>query len=255
MATDYWIKLYIEILDDPKMATLPDRLWRRTIELFLMAGRCDFRTGILPETKYLAWILRMPTDELEMDLRQIESIGIIKRIGTGWIVSKFADRQAKISDADRQRYKRERDHRLEYYGTGMLQESHEFVTLSNVDTESESESDTEADTEAEEKFTPSTSPDLECEKIWQQVTGQICIPIPKRQDVIEAIQAIKRKEGKNVNTYLTEYYQKFRARYPNSPGVFWCTEWAVTGKIPDQKNGKNESLEERLVRLDMEAAK
>jgi len=25
---DYWIKLYHEIIDDPKMATMPDRLWR-----------------------------------------------------------------------------------------------------------------------------------------------------------------------------------------------------------------------------------
>lgn len=29
---NYWIKLYHEILDDPLMATMPDRLWRRTIE-------------------------------------------------------------------------------------------------------------------------------------------------------------------------------------------------------------------------------
>lgn len=29
---DYWLKLYIEILDDPKMATLPDRVWREKVE-------------------------------------------------------------------------------------------------------------------------------------------------------------------------------------------------------------------------------
>ena len=35
MSSFYWIKLYHEVLDDPKMALLPDRLWRRTIELFI----------------------------------------------------------------------------------------------------------------------------------------------------------------------------------------------------------------------------
>jgi hypothetical protein len=29
-----WIKLYLEILDDPKMGKLPDWCWRRAIELF-----------------------------------------------------------------------------------------------------------------------------------------------------------------------------------------------------------------------------
>ena len=38
MKTRIWIKLYLEILDDPKMDLLPDWLWRRAIELFLLAG-------------------------------------------------------------------------------------------------------------------------------------------------------------------------------------------------------------------------
>ena len=46
---DYWLKLYIEILDDPKMAVLPDRLWRRIIELFLIAKKLHMN-GHLPET-------------------------------------------------------------------------------------------------------------------------------------------------------------------------------------------------------------
>jgi len=29
MGSPYWIKLYHEILNDPKMGRLPDRLWRR----------------------------------------------------------------------------------------------------------------------------------------------------------------------------------------------------------------------------------
>ena len=41
MGAKFWIKLYHEILDDPKMGRMPDRLWRRTIELFLLAGELD----------------------------------------------------------------------------------------------------------------------------------------------------------------------------------------------------------------------
>jgi len=36
-----WIKLYHEILDDPKMCKLSDRLYRRVMELFLLAGETN----------------------------------------------------------------------------------------------------------------------------------------------------------------------------------------------------------------------
>ena len=46
MASRYWIKLYHEILDDPKMGRLTDRQYRRVIELFLMAGDCEMDGGL-----------------------------------------------------------------------------------------------------------------------------------------------------------------------------------------------------------------
>jgi hypothetical protein len=47
VAARFWIKLYLEILDDPKMGRLPDHLWRRAVELFLLAGRAG-NDGALP---------------------------------------------------------------------------------------------------------------------------------------------------------------------------------------------------------------
>ncbi len=53
MANNYWIKLYHEILRDPKMARLPDRVWRRTIELFLLAGEIG-KNGTIRNTDDIA---------------------------------------------------------------------------------------------------------------------------------------------------------------------------------------------------------
>lgn len=114
MAANYWIKLYIEILDDPKMATLPDRLWRRIIELFLCAGKFG-NGGALPETQQLAWLLRMGTDDLELDLKQIATTGIIQREGNGWMVAKFAKRQAPTPALERQRRHRDAMKKRQYY--------------------------------------------------------------------------------------------------------------------------------------------
>ena len=58
----FWIKLYLEILDDPKMGLLPDWLWRRAIELFLLAGE-NGNDGLLQPVTDLAWRLRVSTEK------------------------------------------------------------------------------------------------------------------------------------------------------------------------------------------------
>jgi hypothetical protein len=44
---------FIEILDDPKMGCLPNHLWRRAVELFLLAGR-EGNDGALPPIEEMA---------------------------------------------------------------------------------------------------------------------------------------------------------------------------------------------------------
>jgi DnaD/phage-associated family protein len=114
MTSYYWIKLYHEILDDPKMALLPDRLWRRVVELFLLAGKHG-TDGVIPDSRQLAWLLRMNPDELEMDMKQIETTGIVERVTNGWVVVNFAKRQAAIEGAKRTAQHRERQKQQQYY--------------------------------------------------------------------------------------------------------------------------------------------
>jgi hypothetical protein len=113
---DYWAKIYIEILDDPKMATLPDRLWRRTIELFLICKKL-YPDGHLPPTNQLAWMLRMPTDDLQGDLEQISHTDppIIIPEASGWFVVNFIKRQSASTPAERMAQKRKREQQQQYY--------------------------------------------------------------------------------------------------------------------------------------------
>jgi DnaD/phage-associated family protein len=139
MASKYWIKLYIEILDDPKMGMMADRLFRRTIQLFLLAGDLN-GSGELPSIDDMSWRLRLRTEELETDLADLASAGIVHKSDGVWIVTKFEERQAPVSDAERMRRYRERKQKSLYYG-------YEDVTNRNVDTESDTESDTDSKTE------------------------------------------------------------------------------------------------------------
>ena len=110
---DYWIKLYHDILDDPKMATLSDNLWRRIIELFLLAGRL-YKDGNLPEIKQIAWALRQNENQLADELEQITHTGIISKTETGWFIPKFKTRQDPMSNTERVRKFRETKQHEQY---------------------------------------------------------------------------------------------------------------------------------------------
>lgn len=140
MASKYWIKLYHEILDDYKMGMLPDRLYRRVIELFLFAGEFESE-GELPKVEAMAWRLRMQPEELLNDLEALQDKEIVMLHDGKWIVTKFADRQAPVSDAERMRRLRERKQKEQYYGDEPVTDS---VTIRNVDTDTDTDTDTES---------------------------------------------------------------------------------------------------------------
>ena len=113
MASSYWIKLYHEILEDPKMGPLSDRLWRRTIECFLLAGD-NHNEGNLPSLQDMAWRLRVNSEILESDLMELANVGILEQTEGNWKVAKFAERQRKRTSAERMQEYRKRDKEKDY---------------------------------------------------------------------------------------------------------------------------------------------
>lgn len=112
----FWIKLWIEILHDTKMALLPDRLWRRGVECFCMAGeRGD--DGFLPTLEEMAWILRLQPEILESELVELQNSGILNVIDGRWVVVNFEERQRPRTSAERSRQYRKREGRKQYQGT------------------------------------------------------------------------------------------------------------------------------------------
>lgn len=129
-----WIKLYSEILDDPKMGRLPNHLWRRAIELFLLAGR-NGNGGVLRPVEEMAWALRSSPDEIRSSLMSLAEIGVVHETPDGWVVTNFAKRQAALTPAERQSR-----HRA---GNSMSRGSHENVTEEDREEDKETEKDIE----------------------------------------------------------------------------------------------------------------
>lgn len=164
MPSKYWVKLYHEILDDPKMGRLPDSLWRRTIELFLLAGDLD-SDGVLPTVDDMAWRLRVDGAALTTNLEALAQVGIVTRRDDGrWIVTKFSERQAPVSASERSVRYRERQRKAEYYDAPTEPERDANDTFADTDTDTDTEEDTDtenanADAPASPPPTPTTFPE------------------------------------------------------------------------------------------------
>ena len=108
-SNNYWMKLWFDILRDPKMGMLPDRLWRRVIELFLLAGQ-NGEDGLLPEVATIAWQLNKSVPAIVTDLNKIAEVGIVQEIEEGrWIVTNFKKRNEPVDSMKRIKDFRQRE--------------------------------------------------------------------------------------------------------------------------------------------------
>ena len=135
----YWIKLYTEILDDYKYSQLPVQSQVLMYELFLLAGKMN-EGGRLPETKEeIAFVLRRPEEFINEFIAPLVKSGIVLN-SNGYTVSKFAERQAPVTNSERVR-----THRRNVSVTQMKRNCNDVVTNRYVDT------DTDTDTEKIQK--------------------------------------------------------------------------------------------------------
>jgi len=115
-----WVKLYTDMLDDPKIGRLPDVLKWRFTQLILLAGECDaegyLANGQEPmSTEDIAWRLRLEAGHLAQELEILSTTGAIKSEQdedgtTWWIVVNFAKRQGR-TQAEKRANWRERQQR------------------------------------------------------------------------------------------------------------------------------------------------
>ena len=136
MASNYWIKLYHETLDDPKMGRLTDRQYRRVIELFLLAGDRE-QEGLLPPLEDIAFRLRSP-EGLKEDLEVLQKIEIISVNEQGrYYITKWGDRQGPMSNTERSQRRREKERQRDYYGNGIEPSTKRECTDSVADVDKE----------------------------------------------------------------------------------------------------------------------
>lgn len=112
MTSPYWAKLWIEILDDPKVANMPDWLFRKFI-MFVLAAKEYDQAGLLRPVDDLAWRIRSNVKETTDALSALEQIGVTRATADGWELVNFVKRQEReysdTPEAIRQRKHREKE--------------------------------------------------------------------------------------------------------------------------------------------------
>lgn len=156
MAHTYWIKSYISILDDPKIARLPDYLWRMRMELQHIAGEYG-KDGSLPPVADIAWRLRLDEVKAAERLSALSQVGeVAQDVSGAWYIPHFAEQQGPSPTAQRVKAHREKRKREQ-------EELKRFVTP-----------DTETDTETETNYDDEESPPRpNCFRLYEQNIGTL----------------------------------------------------------------------------------
>jgi hypothetical protein len=110
-----WVKLYTDLLDDPKIDELPELTAYRFVKLIILAGDCDAEGALISggtpfTTRYIARRLRLQEDDIAADMQMLCEVGLLRLENSTYIVVNFAKRQGR-SQTDKRKEWRERQQR------------------------------------------------------------------------------------------------------------------------------------------------
>lgn len=104
-----WLRLYDDLLDNPKIQRLPDKAFRGLINLWCVAKRHD---GIIPlDIGVLIFALRLSEGKVRELLQTLLSAGLIERDAEGYIPHQWTEHQyqSDVTAAERMKRYRERN--------------------------------------------------------------------------------------------------------------------------------------------------
>lgn len=96
----YWIKLWVDFVDDDKMGVLPEFIQLRFLKLCLIADE----SGLLPPVARIAWRLRLEQEQVAQTLAALREVRVADQNPDGsWVIVNFAKRQAPFTSTERSR--------------------------------------------------------------------------------------------------------------------------------------------------------
>src|SRR5690348_2886373 len=104
-----WLRLYDDLLDNPKIQMLQDKTFRGLINLWCIAKRND---GLIPgDIPALMFSLRLNEGRVRNLLQTLLSVGLIERVTEGYVPHDWTEHQysSDVTAAERMKRYRERN--------------------------------------------------------------------------------------------------------------------------------------------------
>ncbi len=242
-----WLRLYDELLDDPKVQRLPHALFRDYINLLCLANRQKER-GTLPDTPDVAFALRTSPEQAVAALGMLAAAGLLDVSDDGVRIHGWDERQytSDTPEAAAERKRRQRDRERERH-SDLYMEGHAGVTVTDRDSHSivtppeqiQNRTDTEADTEQSSSAPQADAPTRS-------------VPKPPKGTRLTEPYVPDEDDQKWVRTVAPELYwqyetEKFNDYWSSQPGqkgvkTNWRGTWrnwmrSAWERVP-QSNGK-----------------
>lgn len=140
MPAYFYAKIHHAILNDPTWGMLPDAIWRKRIELEILANETpENDEGVLPPLSVICWRLHITPEQCEKLLNELCALNIVtKRYSkcneslhyngndaVTWLLTDFHERQRAATNTERQTHFRARKAKK---SNDSLQESNDSVT-------------------------------------------------------------------------------------------------------------------------------
>jgi hypothetical protein len=111
-----WIKLYTRMLDDTKIALVPDVSKWRFVQLLLLAGQLDAEGYLVDSDNVynldeIAWRLRIDVQQLDDDMKILKEVELIAKYDDMWLIPSFSKCQGRTQREKRAKW---REHAKNY---------------------------------------------------------------------------------------------------------------------------------------------
>lgn len=94
-----WLRLYSEMLDDPKIQRLPPPLFKTWINLLCLANKNETNRGELPCIEDIAFCLRISEEDATSALQTLIQKGLIENRGDGFTPRNWTKRQPESDNS------------------------------------------------------------------------------------------------------------------------------------------------------------
>jgi len=153
----YWLKLYTDILDDPKYFKLSKEAKLSMYELLLVAKKIEDGelTGQLPPIEDIAFYTRRPVEEWKQIIPELVSIGMVSD-DENPIIKNYIKRQGVIPPEERMKQHRKKINDSAMDKTGMQRECNGNETSRNGE-KNKIREETDKETDKNTELTPKQS--------------------------------------------------------------------------------------------------